>query len=200
MTQVRFDFLNLAPDKEDTENTGLTIADNVVHDTEGYKPIHLGTAVSVVQTGNLGDVITTTAVVTKSIGVGTDTFSAWIDAIDLRLHVGINGITSPSLSSGFPLSFSRTGTSQTITAFDVTESNGKIFFVVEAQQSLTGPLTTVSLRHIGYLDFLDKSVEFSPGVDSLTLTGFAPSVNINFVTPATGTLSLTGFVPTVTIS
>jgi len=187
MTQVRFDFLNLAPDKEDTENTGLTIADNVVHDTEGYKPIHLGTAVSVVQTGNLGDVITTTAVVTKSIGVGTDTFSAWIDAIDLRLH-------------GFPLSFSRTGTSQTITAFDVTESNGKIFFVVEAQQSLTGPLTTVSLRQIGYLDFLDKSVEFSPGVGSLSLAGAVPTVIFNGSFPATGTLALTGFAPTVTIS
>ena len=53
MTQVRFDFLNLAPDMEDTENQGLTVAQNVVHDTEGYKPVHLGSAGSFATTGGL---------------------------------------------------------------------------------------------------------------------------------------------------
>lgn len=200
MTQVRFDFLNFAPDIEDTENKGLTIADNCVHDTEGYKPIHLGSAGAFSTTGNLAGIVE--SIVTKSVGPGDDTFSAWFDNNSLQLNVGVNGITSPPVITGSSLSFSQTGTSQKITAFDVCESNGKIFFVVEVSQSLTSPNTTVSLRQIGYLDFLDLSVEFSPQRGSLTLTGFPPIVNINtsFLSPGVGTLSLSGFVPTVTIT
>jgi len=174
MTQVRFDFLNLAPDMEDTENQGLTIAQNVVHDTEGYKPIHLGSAGSFQTTGALGGNVV--AIVTKSVGAGDDTFSAWFDINSLQLNVGVNGITSPPVAGTFAPSFSETGTSQAITAFDVCESNGKIFFVVEVSQSLTSPDTTVSLREMGYLDFLDLSVELRPQRGSLTLTGLVPIV------------------------
>lgn len=36
---VRVNFTNWQPDKDDFGTEGLTVADNVIHDTEGYKPI-----------------------------------------------------------------------------------------------------------------------------------------------------------------
>jgi len=39
VSQVRLNFLDWQPDKEDIANEGLTKATNVLHDTEGYKPL-----------------------------------------------------------------------------------------------------------------------------------------------------------------
>lgn len=152
MTQIRFDFLNLAPDVEDTENQGLTIAQNVVHDTEGYKPVHLGSAGSFVTTGGLGaSNATVTSIVAKQVGASNDLFCAWI-AND-TLHVGINGVTAASDTTGFPVSFSTTGSSQEIVSFDVTELADKIFFVAQAQQTELVPSTTTTLTTTGHMDF-----------------------------------------------
>jgi len=153
----RLKFLNWRPDLEDTENDGLTVAQNVIHDVEGWKPVHLGSAGSFVTTGSLAaSVANVTAIITKSVGVGNDTFSAWI--ANNQLNVGVNGVTSPALTSaggsltGYPLSFSTTGAPQ-ITAFDVCEYAGKIFFVAEAAQLEGAPTTTVSIRFMGHLDY-----------------------------------------------
>lgn len=43
MSEVRINFLNWRPDAEDIGNDGLITADNVIHDTEGYKQIGLVT-------------------------------------------------------------------------------------------------------------------------------------------------------------
>ena len=39
MSQLRLNFLNWRPDIEDTQHDGLSIAQNVLHDTEGYKEV-----------------------------------------------------------------------------------------------------------------------------------------------------------------
>ena len=44
MSQVRLNFLNWRPDSIDLGNEGLSIANNVLHDTEGYKPLVKQTA------------------------------------------------------------------------------------------------------------------------------------------------------------
>jgi hypothetical protein len=38
--QVRTNFLNWRPDREALGNDGLTVAENVIHDSDGYKPLH----------------------------------------------------------------------------------------------------------------------------------------------------------------
>ena len=158
MSEVRLNFLNFAPDLEDEANPGLTVAQNVIHEPEGYKPLHLASAGSFATTGGLAaSTATVTSLVAKPVGSGGDLFCAWIASN--TLHVGINGVTAASLSSagggqtGYPLSFATQGSSQSITAFDVTEYAGKIFFVAEAQQGQSTPTTTTSLSHIGHMDY-----------------------------------------------
>ena len=41
MSEIRLNFLNWRPDAEALSNDGLTVADNVLHDTEGYKPLNV---------------------------------------------------------------------------------------------------------------------------------------------------------------
>jgi len=153
MTQVRFDFLNLAPDVEDTENQGLTVAQNVVHDTEGYKPVHLGSAGSFETTGGLAaSNATVTSIIAKPVGPGSDLFVAWI-AND-TLHVGLNGVTAASTTGGFPVSFSTAGpASQEVVSFDVAELADKIFFTVQIQQTEVAPATTSTLTTTGHMDY-----------------------------------------------
>ena len=152
MSEVRLNFLNFNPDTEDTENQGLTVAQNVIHETEGYKPVHLGTAGSFATTGGLGaSVATVTSIVAKSVGSGSDLFCAWL-AND-TLHVGINGVTSASVTTGYPVSFATTGSSQEIVSFDVTEYADKIFFVAQAQQSEGVPSAIATRTAVGYMDF-----------------------------------------------
>ncbi len=153
MSEVRLNFLNFAPDLEDEENTGLTVAQNVVHEPEGYKAIHLGSAGSFSTTGGLAaSSATVTSLIAKPVGAGDDLFCAWI-AGD-TVHVGINGVTSASDTTGYPLSFATTGSSQAISAFDVCEYASKIFFVVEATQIVNVPSTTTAVvAHIGLMDY-----------------------------------------------
>lgn len=152
MSEVRFDFINLAPDIEDTENQGLTIAQNVIHEPEGYKAVHLASAGSFVTTGGLGaSNATVTSVIAKPVGSLDDLFVAWI-AND-TLHVGINGVTSTSVTGGFPVSFGTTGSSQEVVAFDVAELADKIFFTVQIQQSQAVPSTAATLTTTGHMDY-----------------------------------------------
>ena len=152
MSEVRFNFLNFNPDSEDTENQGLTIAQNVVHDTEGYKAVHLGSAGSFSTTGGLAaSAATITSIVVKPVGVGDDLSCAWI-ASD-TLHVGLNGVTAASVTTGFPVSFATTGSSQEIVSFDVTEFADKIFFCAQAQQTEIAPSATSTLTTVGYMSY-----------------------------------------------
>lgn len=147
MSDLKVNFLNFRPDLEDTENDGLTVAQNVVHEPEGYKAVYLASTGTLSTTGGLASV---TSIVTKAIGVGDDTLSAWLSAD--TLHVGINGVTMTSTSTGFPVSFSTATTfgSPEITFFDTCELNGLVFFSAQASMSKQSPNTVTSIAVTGY--------------------------------------------------
>jgi len=153
VSQVRLDFLNWNPDTEDTENKGLTIATNVVHDTEGYKQIRLRSAGSFSTTGGLGaSNATVISLIAKEVGSSSDTLCAWLTQAG-GLNIGINGVTATSPTTGYPLSAGTAVSSGEITVFDVCEYAGKITFTVEAQYTTITPSTTATMRHSGYLDY-----------------------------------------------
>ena len=57
----------------------------------------------------------------------------------------------------------------------------------------------VSLTLTGYAPTVTAPAAVTPGAATLTLTGFAPTVGVSVnVTPGVGTLTLTGFAPSVT--
>ena len=152
MSEVRLNFLNWRPDVEDVGNDGLSVADNVVHETEGYKPTHLGSTGSFATTGGLAaSAATIVSIVVKPVGAGDDLFCAWISGG--TLNVGLNGVTATTATTGYPLSFGTVISNGEITVFDVCESYGKIYFVVEASQTEAVPATTPALRFQGYMDY-----------------------------------------------
>ena len=152
MSEVRINFLNWNPDSEDENNKGLTVADNVLHDSEGYKPLHLASAGSFATTGSLAaSVATVQSLIAKPVGDGTDLFCAWIAGTSI--NVGLNGVTATSTTTGYPLTFGTIGSSAAITAFDVCESYGKIYFIVSGAQQTSVPSTVNSFSFQGYMDY-----------------------------------------------
>ena len=155
---LRVNFLNWQPDKEDFGNEGLAVCTNAVHDSEGWKPIHLASAGAFATTGSLAaSAATILSIVAKSVGTQGDKLCAWItDGVTPGLRVGVNGVTAGTNVTGYPLSFATLGTSHEIYAFDVAETPEShtgvpmIFFTVEARQTLADT-STVTLRHAGYL-------------------------------------------------
>lgn len=146
MSEVKFNFLNYRPALEDEQNQGLVKAENVVHEVGGYKPIHLQSA-GAFSTAVAG---VSYSAMAKPIGSQGDVLAAWVNGNSL--HVGVNGVTSTSTTTGYPLSFATSGSSPFIYAFDVCEAEGKVFFTVEARQTEQGPITA-TLVHSGYMDF-----------------------------------------------
>lgn len=148
----RLDFLNWNPDADDNNNEGLTLATNCVHEPEGYKAIHLGSAASFATTGGLSaSNATVLSVIAKPVGSGNDLFCAWM--ANGQLHVGLNGVTSTSTTTGYPLSYSTIAASGEITVFDLCETNGKIFFVVKGEQVHTSPTATSVKSMMGYMSY-----------------------------------------------
>ncbi len=143
--QVRIDFLNWRPDQEDLGNDGLTVANNVVHDSEGYKPIYLASTGAFSTTGALASV---SSIVTKPAGAQMTPFSAWLSAD--TIGVGFNGVSAVQ-AGATTTAFATTGATQVITAFDVAELNGQMVFVVEAQQNEGSPDTLTSIGLAGLI-------------------------------------------------
>lgn len=141
---MRVNFINWRPDVDDFPNDGLVKAQNCVHEPEGYKPVFL--AATVTQTGNLASV---SSIAAKPVGAQGDLFCAWIT--DNTLYVGVNGVTATTASTGYPVSFASvvSGTG-VITAFDVCEYGGLLFFTAEAQGTTITPSGTQTIRAAGY--------------------------------------------------
>ena len=156
MSEVRFNFLNWQPDQDDSNTDGLITADNVIHESEGYKPTYLASAGSFGTTIAASTQGTVLSIIAKPVGNQGDVLCAWIaNATTATLAVGFNGVTATSGATGHPLTFLElggTGTSQEIFAFDVCELADKVFFTVEANQAEVGG-TEVSRRFSGYLDY-----------------------------------------------
>ena len=156
----RFQFLNWRPDAEAFGNDGLTVAQNVIHDTEGWKPVYLASSGAFSTTGGLAatsaDIL---SLVARPVGTQGDYLAAWIaDATTPTLHVGLNGVTETSTTTGYPLAFTTafvdvTTTPCVIYAFDVTEYAGYICFTVEGRMGTSTPSTTEALRFTGYMSF-----------------------------------------------
>ena len=145
-------FLNWRPDLEDTEHDGLSVCQNVVHEPEGWKALHLLSAGAFATTGNLAaSVATVQSIIAKPVGPSNDLFCAWVAGGNL--NVGLNGVTATTSTTGYPLSFGTVGSSAAITAFDLCESYGKIYFVVEAAMSTTAPTSLLTLAFQGYMDY-----------------------------------------------
>jgi len=156
MSEVRVNFLNWRPDQEDVITEGLTVADNCIHDVEGYKPAHLMSAGAFATTGGLAATSATImSIIAKPVGAQGDVFCGWLDAVNGTLHVGINGVTSGAATTGYPtaVSMATSISSGEITAFDVCESNGKIFFVIEGAAQTAVPNTLTALRMSGYVTY-----------------------------------------------
>lgn len=149
MQQTRVNFLNFNPDLEAENNQGLTVANNVIHEPEGYKPIHLATAGSFSQSGGMASV---TSVVSKPIGSAGDVFSAWISQ-NGNICVGVNGHTATTSSTGYPLSFSTVSAASVISFMGVCEHADNVYFTVEAYNTrvLPNPSTVVSQSFSGYI-------------------------------------------------
>jgi len=155
VSQVRVNFLNWRPDTDDFGNEGLTVADNVVHDVEGYRPVHLATAGAFATTGGLAaSNATVLSLVAKPVGASGDLFCAWLaNATLVTLHVGVNGSTATTAATGYPLQFATAVSNPEIYAFDVCEYGGKILWTVEAQAETSSPATTVSIAFAGYMTY-----------------------------------------------
>jgi hypothetical protein len=160
VSELRLNFLNWRPDSEDTDNDGLTVADNMIHESEGYKPVHLGSAGSFATTGGLAaSNATVLALIAKPVGSQGDVITAWVSSkATPTLHIGINGVTESGATTGYPLSFSTAYTDSTtsplaIYAFDACEYAGKIFFTVDARMGESSPSTTQTLRFSAYMNF-----------------------------------------------
>ena len=151
---MRVTFLNWRPDTEDVGNDGLTQADNVIHDVEGYRPVHLMSSGSFSTTGGLAaSNATVLSVVAKPVGSQGDYFAAWVaDQTTPTLHVGLNGVTATTSATGYPLAMATAATDAEIYAFDVCEYAGKILWTVEAQGT-DASATALSYAFAGYMNF-----------------------------------------------
>ena len=151
---MRVTFLNWRPDAEDVGNDGLTQADNVIHDIEGYRPVHLASAGTFATTGGLAaSTATILSIVAKPVGSQGDYLAAWVaDATVPTLHVGLNGVTAATTATGYPLAMATAATDAEIYAFDVCEYGGKIIWTVEAQAT-DASATALSYAFAGYMDF-----------------------------------------------
>lgn len=157
----RIAFIDWRPDLEDFGRDGLVVAENVVHEPEGFKPLHLATTTSFATTGGLAaSNATVLSIVAQPIGPQDDLLCAWLANVngEPTLYVGVNGVTAATTATGHPLSF-RTGTTQPeIQCFDVTEIDGKIVFTVLAQAgepigNSAGSLATNTVGYTARMDF-----------------------------------------------
>lgn len=142
---MRVGFLNWQPDLEPFQHDGLTVATNVIHEEEGWRDVKLRSANAFATT----IAASVTSVVVKPIGAQDDYLVAWFEG-DQNVHIGVNGVTGTSPTTGYPLSFSTAG-GNAITAFDVTELNGYAFFVIRAEHQRLSPATETAQSFAGYI-------------------------------------------------
>ena len=149
---MKVTFLNWRPDRDDVGNDGLTKAENVVHDVEGYRPIHLASSGSFATAVAASDA-TVLSIVAKPVGSQGDLFCAWVaDQTTPTLHVGLNGVTATTSATGYPLAMATAATDAEIYAFDVCEYGGNIVWTVEAQAT-DAAATALSYAFCGYMSF-----------------------------------------------
>lgn len=152
MSQVRINFLNWRPDLEAFGNDGLTVANNVIHDEEGYKQVTLGTSTSQsTLTGIDGrTLLSVEHFLIKPMGpgrtVGSDNFMVcYIEEATaaatglLTLHEA-GGV--PNVGGTGPITTFGEGTAVALRAFDTCALGDYVFGVAEYVSHRTGGAIT----------------------------------------------------------
>ena len=197
MTQrLRLNFLEWTPDLDDFQNPGMTVADNVIHQPEGYKQVAIQTAGAF---STLTSVGTVTSIQIKPIGTGGTNLAAWLrpqtatPSVILEIgdpEVGVLG----SVGSATLISVN----SMKIDAFQVCELEDKVFAVANANGTAQAG-TVISINLTGYFDYTVPtppiSIDDATAPDSgvLTLVGYAPVALLPLTAqPGAGSLALVG--------
>lgn len=127
--RIRFSFADWAPDLDDFGNEFLTVADNVIHDTEGYKEVNIVTAGALGTQGGLGTVISMRAL---PIGTAGQTLKCWLEQISgpaLSLRVGVSVVSTLDQVDSATLTSAGGGA---ITSFSVVDTDDALFITAEA--------------------------------------------------------------------
>ena len=148
--QVRINFLNWRPDQEPLGHDGLYVADNVLHETEGYKQVKVVPEADWTLNGLN---YTMTAIQVRQIGSLRDS------SISNKIVATLRGGAVPRLDvanadSGGQLTFLAFATAPAtvygITAFQVAELNGYAVTCAQAEALETGG-TAMTLNLSGYV-------------------------------------------------
>lgn len=161
MSEVRINFLNWRPDAEDIGNDGLITADNVIHDTEGYKQIGLVTngAVSTLTSSDTLYWLTgSTVLALQCRQTGTLKDTSGNNKVIAYFRDGVTPeFIVDHLKHTAASSFNLGGTggaivsSQVLSAFQVTELNNTLFVCAEGAGNASSG-TAVSVNFTGYVD------------------------------------------------
>lgn len=157
MAKIRVDWLNWRPDLEDTEFDGLTVADNVIHQPEGYKEVRFTTAGAVSTIVSAGNVLwasgtTIGAIQVRQLGSLLDSsdsnkVAAYIrDDVSPQFAVDFFNTTTPTSTTGAAGNMT---SGYAITAFQTAELNDVIFVCANASGSAAGG-TGIALNITGY--------------------------------------------------
>jgi hypothetical protein len=147
MSFVKFDFLNWQPDREVYDNAGLTVADNLIHDADGYKDVEQQTAGAFSTTSPLNaGFIEIRDVRLRPFGLSGDLCVADIYAdttttAALRIGVhGANAFTQASMATLASVGAAR------IISFSTAEFGQEVVIAAQAEASLlAGGTTTYAL-------------------------------------------------------
>jgi len=149
MSEFKFNFINWRPDFEEFNNDGLVTADNVLHDTEGYKEVRAATNNSVY--GSVSRSVM--GMVCKPIGTSGQQLAAWVNVATgppitgtLNLGFGEAGPSLRSISVGETLSGINT---IALVGLQVAELGDKVFAVARSKSLLQGG-TLVSTDIAGF--------------------------------------------------
>ena len=161
MSEIRLNFLNWRPDQEASQHDGLTVAENVIHDAEGYKQVLFATAGAVSTAISMST--TTSAVLSAQVRQAGSKRDA---STDNKVHCLIINSTAVGraeiwVGSGTDLTtlfaqatltasagtVSPVASAAAITAFEVCELEGNVFITAEAKaenssgEEMTGRVT-----------------------------------------------------------
>ena len=146
--RVRSDFLKWQPDQDDFNNPGLTIADNVLHDTEGYKQLLQQTDAAFTTTTVLGGSATVQAVNIRPAGVGANRFICAINPLPTTAAMVNFAIGDQDTGDGFTNVASATlvsANAAVIKSFSTADTPTGILVTAQMLATLVASTTTYSL-------------------------------------------------------
>lgn len=150
MNQVRVNFINWQPDNDDFGTQGLTECDNVIHDTEGYKPIRKDATFATLNFLTDTPLASVRSMQVRGIGANRNKIAALVQdkattaaIAEMSIAAQDDGAAFTTLSSGTLLSAG----SCKVASFSIAELEGGLF-VACATYSATlasGGATTYAL-------------------------------------------------------